>query len=97
MDDSTPKHKRPRIASDTFNTQIRHRDRFCLVGLFLKDGTCSEGLDCHHIVTRGSGGDDVEENGITLCRYHHNEVGRLGVKFLRSILSYYYGFVYQEN
>lgn len=32
----------------------------------------------HHLKTRGSGGDDVAENLISLCATHHNEVHALG-------------------
>jgi predicted restriction endonuclease len=90
----SPYLKPERIVSPDFNAQIRHRDKVCLVGLIRKDGSCSEGVDCHHIETRGSGGDDVEENGITLCRFHHNlaHSGRLTAKELHDILIYYYGF-----
>jgi predicted restriction endonuclease len=93
MDYSTPNPKEPRIADTDFNAQIRRRDKVCLVGLMRQDGTCSEGVDCHHIETRGSGGDDVEENGITLCRHHHNEAhaGHISVEDLHYILGYYYG------
>ena len=86
--------KQSRIADKDFNAQIRHRDKVCLVGLFRKDGSCSEGLDCHHIETRGSGGDDTKENGITLCRHHHNEAGAYIIppSELHKILSYYYGY-----
>lgn len=32
----------------------------------------------HHIKTRGSGGDDVVNNLVTLCQYHHREIHDLG-------------------
>lgn len=41
----------------------------------------SETLDCygpvagHHIMTRGAGGDDVEDNLIPLCESHHTRRG----------------------
>ncbi len=90
--------KQSRIADKDFNAQIRRRDKVCLVGLFRKDGSCSDGLDCHHIDTRGSGGGDLEENGITLCRHHHDEAGsrRIPVSELHAILSFYYHYVYEE-
>ena len=90
MSYSTPKPQR--IVVTDFNAQIRHRDKVCLVGLLRKDGSSSEGVDCHHIETRGSGGNDIEENGITLCRYHHNEAhaGRITVRELHDILFYFY-------
>lgn len=36
--------------------------------------------DCDpaHIKTRGSGGDDVWDNVIPLCRIHHTEQGQIG-------------------
>jgi hypothetical protein len=35
-------------------------------------GPCCEGLDVHHIVSRGAGGGDEKENLICLCRVHHD-------------------------
>ena len=32
----------------------------------------STGLDPHHIRSRSLGGDESLENGITLCRFHHD-------------------------
>jgi hypothetical protein len=91
--------KSTRIAVIDFNAQIRHRDKVCLVGLFRRDGSCSEGVDCHHVETRGSGGDDVEENGITLCRRHHNAAhsGEIKSGELHRILNFYYDFHFEEN
>ena len=99
MDYSTPKLKASRIKDSEFNAQIRRRDKVCLVGLRRKDGTCTEGVDCHHIETRGSGGDDVEENGITLCRHHHNEAhaGHISAQELRETLAFYYGNPYRRG
>jgi 5-methylcytosine-specific restriction endonuclease McrA len=71
------------------------RDGVCLWGLIKRDG-CSGGLDVHHIDTRGSGGDDVRENLITLCRKHHNQAGahRITPDELRTVLTKWYGYKY---
>ena len=36
--------------------------------------------DPDHIRTRGSGGGDTENNLWALCRFHHIEKGRIGIK-----------------
>ena len=58
-----------------------------------KYGACSQGLDPHHILSRGAGGDDALENIITLCRRHHDLVktGQITQKELRGILHVWYG------
>jgi len=33
----------------------------------------------HHIRTKGSGGDDIEENLIPLCFQHHTEIHQIGL------------------
>ena len=39
----------------------------------------------HHIKTKGSGGDDVDDNLIPLCATHHAEIHSMGISgFLRS-------------
>lgn len=37
-------------------------------------------IDPHHIKTRGSGGDDVDENLANLCRWHHRCIHNDGIK-----------------
>jgi len=37
-------------------------------------GECCGGLDVHHIRSRGSGGDDVPDNMILVCRCHHQRI-----------------------
>lgn len=37
------------------------------------------GCDPAHIKTKGSGGDDIEENLMPLCRKHHSEQHQCGV------------------
>lgn len=77
-----PKPKPTRFKDDNFSRKVRSRDGRCVAGLMMpregermSDGyfpwECSEGLDAHHITHRGGGGDDHLENGIALCRRHH--------------------------
>lgn len=77
-----PKPKPTRFKDQNFSEHIRQRDGFCVAGRMLPregerltDGMflweCSAGLDAHHITHRGGGGDDSLENGISLCRRHH--------------------------
>jgi hypothetical protein len=63
--------------------------------LLHKDG-CSKGIDGHHIKTRGSGGDDLPENIIGLCRKHHDIAGRVKPEEFLSILAYYHGYLYEN-
>ena len=60
-------------------------------------GHCWGGLDAHHIDTRGSGGDDVVENLITLCRKHHNlaHADVITKDRLRQHLTLLYGYTYE--
>lgn len=39
---------------------------------------CGDQSDSAHIKSRGSGGDDVPENMISLCRKHHQTQHRIG-------------------
>lgn len=39
---------------------------------------CCEGCDVDHVTTQGSGGGDVAENLMPLCRKHHSEKGQIG-------------------
>lgn len=39
-------------------------------------------LQCHHIVARSLGGRDEEDNGITLCAQHHNDVEEVRLRIL---------------
>jgi len=65
-----PKIKR--IVNKSVYQKVRDRDCTCLWGLEAKDG-CVGMLAPHHIKTRGSGGDDVPENMIVLCKKHHDQ------------------------
>lgn len=77
-----PKPKPHRVKDELFSIKIRNRDGRCIAGMLMEksgerlaDGQfqweCSEGLDAHHIKSKGSGGGDTYENGISLCRRHH--------------------------
>jgi hypothetical protein len=63
---------------------------------FCEDG-CRGCLDGHHIKARGEGGDDVVENIISLCRWHHNlaEDRRISKEELFAILALYHGYQYE--
>jgi hypothetical protein len=90
-----PAPKNKRFADPDFHKKIIGRDGVCLYGLHERED-CSGGLDPHHIKTRGSGGGDTLENGITLCRRHHNlaQSNVIPSSKLRAILSEYYGYHY---
>ena len=76
----------------------QERDGVCMYGLFKRDG-CSNGLDAHHIKTKGSGGDDTKENLITLCRRHHHQaqVRMIRAGELRRILKQWFGYQYTQE
>ena len=77
-----PKPKPSRVKDELLSLKVRRRDGCCVAGLMmertgdkLSDGQypweCSDGLDAHHIKSKGSGGDDTLDNAICLCRRHH--------------------------
>lgn len=66
-----PYPKQKRIVDKELVAKIRAKG-YCMMS---GKGECWGGLDVHHIRTRGSGGDDVEDNLILLCRNHHNLAG----------------------
>ena len=92
---ASPKNSRKKV--DNFHKLITERDGVCLYGLFMREA-CSGGLDAHHLKTKGSGGDDTLENGISLCRQHHGlaQENRITVSALRHILYLYYGYTNEE-
>ena len=92
-----PAPKVLRVYDSKITQLARNRDGYCLYGLLHKDG-CSDGLDGHHIKTRGSGGDDVLENIISLCRMHHDMAGayKIEPEELLSILTLFHGYVYEN-
>jgi hypothetical protein len=81
-----------RIADPEAIKAARKRDGCCLYGLISQDG-CVEGFDVHHIETRGSGGSDLPNNLICLCRKHHQEThaGQITKEQLRGVLKRFYG------
>lgn len=40
---------------------------------------CNKPAEHHHVKTRGSGGGDEVWNLMPLCRYHHQEVHKIGL------------------
>ena len=64
--------RKPR-RSKTLAQSARNRDGGCLIGLFLGDTRkCIPGFDPHHIKPYGADPhNDVLENMICACRYHH--------------------------
>lgn len=93
MTNLRPYPKKKRVTDQKTIDYVRnHRDGVCVAGLELKDG-CIEGLHVHHIKTKGSGGDDVETNLITLCPKHHDAAhrGYLSAQQLLGFLEKRYG------
>jgi predicted restriction endonuclease len=86
-----------RVKDTTAKYLARKRDGVCLYGLLHKDGTCSTGLDAHHIQGVGEGGHDVLTNLISLCRWHHNQVELANItkEECYAILSLYHGYKYE--
>jgi 5-methylcytosine-specific restriction endonuclease McrA len=80
---------------DEINYIRNQRDGYCLWGLFKRDG-CSAGLDAHHIIFKGAGGDDDRKNLITLCRKHHQEAQerKISADDLSAILTRLFGYQY---
>jgi hypothetical protein len=74
------------------------RDGICMVGLRRPGiyGPCSGGLDPHHIVHKGAGGEDTKPNLITLCRRHHNlaHANKITKDELHAILTECFGYQY---
>jgi len=71
------------------------RDGWCLYGPSRKV-PCLGMLGVHHITTKGSGGSDVPENLITLCKKHHDMAhnARITKQDLYDILARLYGYLY---
>ncbi len=79
-----PSYKPRREVDAHFARKIRQRDGVCIAGMLLERTTgkladglpswaCAVELDAHHITSRGAGGGDNLENGILLCRRHHQQ------------------------
>jgi hypothetical protein len=78
-----------------FKNTLLARDGRCLVcGRYLDDST----INPHHITTKGAGGADQPENGISLCQECHVAVhnGQHSPATLRWILMLTYGYEYDE-
>jgi hypothetical protein len=76
-----------------FREMLLKRDGRCMVcGKYLEDRT----INPHHITTKGAGGDDQPENGISLCQACHVAVhnGQHSPASLRWILKFVYGYTY---
>lgn len=73
--------------------RVLRRDGVCLYGLISQDG-CQGALDPHHIIYVSQGGDDTDENLITLCRRHHDQVHAhiIHPEELKQILGQFYGY-----
>jgi hypothetical protein len=61
-------------------------------------GDCFGDLDPHHIKSRGSGGGDIEENVILLCRRHHTlaHAGKISKSILYKRLTEIIGTNFRE-
>lgn len=100
-----PYPKRKRIVSPETIEAVRKRDGRCMAP-FLEDYEklprillqCSAGIDVHHIISKGVGGDDAPENLIALCRAHHNltETRDIKPQQLQKLLSRIYGYRYDS-
>jgi len=100
--DFHPAPKPARVVSPEAIEFVRtQRDgKVCLVltAFQTKFGKCTGAHHVHHIDSRGSGGDDIPENLITLCTFHHDKVhrGQITKRMLRKILSKFFGYEYEE-
>jgi hypothetical protein len=50
------------------------KDKTCLIN----DKNCLGDVCAHHLKSQGSGGDDIIENLIPVCIFHHNEIHMIG-------------------
>jgi hypothetical protein len=83
----------PQVLKD----MLHKRDGVCLYGIIHKDG-CEGGLSVHHIKTCGSGGDDANENLITLCLKHDEQAQayRIAPENFRGLLTRFFGYKYED-
>jgi hypothetical protein len=85
--------KRTAKQRQEFKDMLLKRDGRCLVcSAYLDELT----INPHHLTTKGAGGDDQPENGISLCQACHVAVhnGQYSPASLRLILSIEYGYQY---
>lgn len=89
--------KQQRVVDNQVTSKARARDGACLYGLWHKDG-CKGLLDGHHIIPIGTGGPDVPENVISLCRWHHTlaEALKIDPDELRRLMALYHHYEYDE-
>jgi hypothetical protein len=80
-------HPKPeRIRDEALKAEVKAQ------GCVVKNRDCSGGADPHHVKTRGAGGDDRRLWLMPLCRFHHVEIGTIGVAtFIEK-----YGLVFSE-
>lgn len=69
--------KKKRVVNNSLLKSVR-KNPCCICG--------KKKVDAAHIKTRGSGGPDVEDNLVPLCRTHHIEQGQIG--FARMFAKY---------
>ena len=84
-----------RKSRQEFKHALLARDGRCMIcGQYLDEWT----VNPHHITTRGAGGDDNLENGISLCHQHHVDThnGHYSPATLRWILKLAYGYDYED-
>ena len=84
-----------RKSRETFKRALLARDGRCLVcGSWLDDST----INAHHVTTKGAGGSDQPENGISLCQACHVSVhnGHITPATLRWLLVLNYGYAYDD-
>jgi hypothetical protein len=87
--------KRTARQRQEFKAMLLQRDGRCLVcGVSIDEDT----INPHHITTKGAGGDDRPENGISLCQGCHVAVhnGHHSPASLRWILKLTYHYPYDE-
>lgn len=92
-----PASKPARIVDRQVTQKARARDLYCLYGIYHKD-PCQGGLDGHHIIPVGTGGPDVIENVITLCRWHHTlaEARTISADACRHLMTTYHNYQYDD-
>jgi len=67
----TPHPKKKRVVNKELLQRIR----------LLPCANCGAGgSDPHHIISRGAGGVDVEENVLPLCRHCHSKIHSVGIR-----------------
>lgn len=86
-----------RIIDPDVVQQVRHRDRFCLIGLIRQDG-CRGMLSVHHIQKRSQSGDDKKENLMVLCQKHHDLVEKniIPTSECQAVMTRFHGYQYKE-